>query len=70
MLTLIVAVLAVLVFLGLIFALIRAAVKIFIAAGMILMPVIVIGLAFTGMLVFAIPVLIVFGLAALFVSLI
>ena len=36
MLTLVVAVLAVLVFLGLVFALIRAAVKIFVLAGMVL----------------------------------
>ena len=52
MLTLVVAVLAVLVFLGLVFALIRAAVKIFVLAGMVLVPVIVIGLG----LIVSVPV--------------
>ena len=66
MLTLVVAVLAVLVFLGLVFALIRAAVKIFVLAGMVLVPVIVIGLGLAGLLVFAVPVLLVFGLVTLF----
>ncbi|MBR0400886.1 MAG: hypothetical protein IJH73_00040 [Lachnospiraceae bacterium] len=66
MLTLVVAVLAVLVFLGLVFALIRAAVKIFVLAGMVRVPVIVIGLGLAGLLVFAVPVLLVFGLVTLF----